>query len=90
MYICITMKTATIRDLRYDFPRVEAWLLNGDEVELTRHGRPIAKITPVVQSQPRVAKPDIMARLERTWGERILSTDQITAMRTAELEEEEG
>ena len=44
------MKTATIRDLRYDFPKVEAWLLNGDEVELTRQGRPIAKITPLMSN----------------------------------------
>ena len=82
------MKTANIRDLRYDFPKVEAWLLNGDEVKLTRHGRPIAKITPFSPGRPLSRKPDIMARLKEVWGEKVLSRRQVQAMRAAELEEE--
>lgn len=85
------MKTATIRDLRYDFSRVEAWLRNGDEIEITRHGKPIARIMPPTPpARRKLVKPDIMARLKETWGDRIFSTKQVAEMRAAELEGEEG
>ena len=85
------MKTATVRELRYDFPRVESWIRNGDEIELTKHGRPIARITPLPRTTKRkLAKPDIMARLKKTWGDRIFSAREVAEMRTAELEGEEG
>ena len=85
------MKTATIRDLRYDFSRVEAWIRNGSEIELTRHGRPIARITPLPKPAGRkLIKPDIMAQLKETWGDRIFSAKEVAEMRAAELEGEEG
>jgi len=85
------MKTATIRDLRYDFSRVEAWIRNGSEIELTRHGRPIARITPLPKPTGRkLVKPDIMAQLKETWGDRIFSAKEVAEMRAAELEGEEG
>ena len=85
------MKTATIRDLRYDFSRVEAWLRNGDEIEITRHGKPIARITPPPQpARRKLVKPDIMVRLKETWGDRIFSAKEVAEMRAAELEGEEG
>ena len=85
------MKTATIRDLRYEFSRVEAWLRNGDEIEITKHGKPIARITPPPKPvQRKLIKPDIMARLKKTWGDRIFSAKEVAEMRAAELEGEEG
>jgi antitoxin (DNA-binding transcriptional repressor) of toxin-antitoxin stability system len=85
------MKTATIRDLRYDFSRVEAWIRNGNEIEVTKHGRPIARITPLPKPATRkLVKPDIMARLKETWGDRIFSAKEVAEMRAAELEGEEG
>jgi antitoxin (DNA-binding transcriptional repressor) of toxin-antitoxin stability system len=38
------MKTATIRDLRYDFPKLEAWLAGGEEILITKHSKPVEKI----------------------------------------------
>jgi hypothetical protein len=35
------MKTATVRDLRYDFPKIEAWLEGGEEIIITKHSKPI-------------------------------------------------
>ncbi|HZL13500.1 MAG TPA: hypothetical protein VFC85_05105 [Verrucomicrobiae bacterium] len=85
------MKTATVRDLRYDFPRVEAWIRNGNEIEVTKHGRPIARLSPLPKSNGRkLVKPDIMARLKKTWGDRIFSAKEVAEMRAAELEGEEG
>ena len=85
------MKTATIRDLRNSFPRVAAWIAEGESVEITKSGKLFARLTPPTPHKtPKLVKPDIMARLKETWGERIFSTKEVEAMRAAELEGEEG
>ena len=38
----------------------------------------------------KLVKPDIMARLKETWGDRIFSTKEVEAMRAAEWEGQEG
>ena len=45
------MKSATVRDLRYRFSEVEARLQRGEEVEIRRRKRVIAKLVPI-RSQP--------------------------------------
>ena len=63
------MKTATVRDLRNRFPRVAAWIKEGEPVEITKAGKPFARLVPAAPEKPRRFKmPDIMARLERTFG----------------------
>jgi len=63
------MKTATVRDLRNRFPRVAAWIKEGEPVEITRAGKPFARLVPAAPAKPRRFKmPDIIARLERTFG----------------------
>lgn len=85
------MKTATIRDLRNRFPRVAAWIDEGEPVEITKAGKPFARLMPVAPAKtPRPVKPDIMARLKKTWGKRVFSAKEVAAMRAAELEGEEG
>jgi prevent-host-death family protein len=85
------MKTATIRDLRNRFPRVAAWIDDGEPVEITKSGRPFARLVPAAPGEPRqLVKPDIMARLKETWGDRIFSAKEVAEMRAAELEGEEG
>jgi len=80
------MQTLTIRDLRYDFGKVEAWLADGEEIQITRHGKPVAQI-----SLPRPATParfDIGAhrrRLHATWGGRVFTDEEVREMRGAEL-----
>ena len=64
------MKTATVRDLRNRFPRVAAWIEEGEPVEITKAGKPFARLVPAAPEKPRRFKmPDIMARLERTFGD---------------------
>ena len=85
------MKTATIRDLRNRFPRVAAWIAEGEPVEITKSGKLFARLVPPVPVKtPRLVKPDIMARLKKTWGNRVFSAKEVAAMRAAELEGEEG
>ena len=84
------MKTATIRDLRNRFPRVAAWIDEGEPVEITKAGKPFARLVPAPPAKtPRLVKPNIMARLKKTWGRRVFSAKEVAAMRAAELEGEE-
>ncbi len=53
------MKTATVRDLRYDFPKIEAWLAGGEEILITKHSKPIARISSETAAQkPMPPLPD--------------------------------
>jgi len=64
------MKTATVRDLRNRFPRVAAWINEGEPVEITKSGKLFARLVPAAPEMPRRFKmPDIKARLERTFGD---------------------
>ncbi len=91
IHICLTIKTATVRDLRNRFPRVAAWINNGEPVEITKSGKPFARLVPAASEKPhKLVKPDIMARLKETWGDRVFSAKEVAEMRAAELEGEEG
>jgi prevent-host-death family protein len=70
IHICITMKTATVRDLRNNFARVAAWIAEGEPVEITKSGKPFACLSPATSEKPRRFKmPDIMARLNKDFGD---------------------
>jgi len=85
------MKTATVRDLRNHFPRVAAWIAEGEPVRITRAGKEFARLLPATSAKmPKRVKPDIMARLKQTWGARVFSAQEVALMRTAELDGEEG
>lgn len=85
------MKTATVRDLRNRFPRVAAWIEEGEPVEITRAGKVFARLLPAASvKKAKLVNPDIMARLKETWGDRVFSAKEAAAMRAAELEGEEG
>ena len=63
------MKTATVRDLRNRFPRIAAWIEQGQPVEITRAGKTFAHLFPAPPKKPRRFKmPDIRARLDQTFG----------------------
>jgi antitoxin (DNA-binding transcriptional repressor) of toxin-antitoxin stability system len=83
------MKTATVRDLRYDFPKIEAWLAGGDEILITKHSKPVARISraggkPEAKLPP---QPDYRARMKRIWGDRVFSQAEVDEMRAFETGE---
>lgn len=91
IHICLTMKTATVRDLRNRFPRVAAWIAEGEAVEITKAGKLFARLVPPAPvKKSKLVKPDIMARLRETWGNRVFSAQEVAAMRAAELEGKQG
>ena len=64
------MKKATLRDLRYDFPKIERLLREGEEVEITRRREVIATLVPKAKSH-RPPMPDFRARLKSIYGDKI-------------------
>ena len=88
IHICIILKTATVRDLRNRFPRVAAWIAEGEPVEITKGGKLFARLVPpAVGNAAKPAKPDIMAQLRQTWGDRVFSSAEVAEMRATELED---
>lgn len=63
------MKKATVRDLRYDFRKIERALRAGEEIEITKRGKRIARLVPETQKAP---LPDFMARLREMFGDKQL------------------
>ncbi|MGO9837375.1 MAG: type II toxin-antitoxin system Phd/YefM family antitoxin [Polyangiaceae bacterium] len=60
------MTTATVRDLRTQFPRIKRLLEQDEEVVITDHGQPVARLMPFDQPAPRRARQvDYHARLLR-------------------------
>lgn len=82
------MKTATIRDLRYDFPKIEAWLEGGEEIVITKHSKPIARLqSEKAVEKPVLKHPDYEARRKKTWGERFFTQQEVDEMRAFETGE---
>lgn len=83
------MKTATVRDLRYDFPKIEAWLEGGEEVLITKHSKPVARLSPpsAAGGKPLPPLPDFEARRKRIWGERVFTNEEVEEMRAFETGE---
>jgi antitoxin (DNA-binding transcriptional repressor) of toxin-antitoxin stability system len=67
------MKTASVRDLRQDFPRILAWIEAGEEVAITMRRQAIARLVPLPRKkQPKRQMPDIADRLKRVFGMKII------------------
>lgn len=87
------MKTATVRELRNEFPRIEAWVHEGESINISKRGKVIATLVPALggtAAHPRSPKVDIMARLQETWGGRVFTMEEVAAMRADELAEDLG
>ena len=63
------MKTVSVRDLRYDFPKVERILRSGEVVQITKRRKPIARLTPEPVERPPL--PDFLARMRANYGDKV-------------------
>ena len=66
------MQTATMRDLRYDFGKIEAWLNMGEEVVVTKHSRPVARIVKETEKPKKIKMPDFEGRLKKIFGDSVI------------------
>lgn len=66
------MTKASVRDLRYDFKKIERLLLKGEEIQITKHRRVIGRLVP---ERAEVAKkmPDFEARIRKIYGDKVLA-----------------
>lgn len=75
------MRTATVRDLRTKFPVLARWIAEGEQIEITRRGRVIARLTPPgppAGENPK--KPDIMKRLREIYGDYVMPQEEVEAI----------
>ena len=63
------MKTATVRDLRYHFPEIEARLRRGETILIRKRRRVIGQLSPV---KPKLeAYPDFEAIRKEIFGDEV-------------------
>ncbi len=82
------MITVPLRDLRNDFAKLEAWLQEGESIQIKKRGKLIALLTGLKthkKTQPH--KPDFAARRKATWKGRVFTPPEVSAMRSDELGE---
>ena len=85
------MRTATVADLRNHFPKVVAWIDQGEDVEILRRGKPVARLVPPCPNSPvDFPKIDFEKQNKEIWGDRVFSRQEVAAMRAFELEGDEG
>jgi antitoxin (DNA-binding transcriptional repressor) of toxin-antitoxin stability system len=66
------MTKASVRDLRYEFKKIERLLLKGEEIQITKRRRVIARLVP---EKPEGEKkmPDFLARVRKIYGDKVLT-----------------
>ena len=75
------MKSASVRDLRQDFARILAWLQAGEKVAITLRREAIATLIPSpLKKRAKRPMPDISARLEKVFGQRVIPDKTIRAI----------
>lgn len=84
------MKTATVADLRNHFRRVSSWIENGESVQILKRGKPFAQLSAISSQKKAAKKPDIMAQLHATWGNKPFSAKKVREMREDDRRGEEG
>jgi antitoxin (DNA-binding transcriptional repressor) of toxin-antitoxin stability system len=65
------MKKASVRDLRYQFKRIERLLYQGEEIQITKRRRVIARLVPETTGGA-TKTPDFLARLRSIYGDKVL------------------
>jgi antitoxin (DNA-binding transcriptional repressor) of toxin-antitoxin stability system len=75
------MKTATVRQLRTEFPKVLAWVNAGQEVTITRRRQIVASLVPAGnRPKQRPVLPDFQARLRRTYGGHVIPAEVMAGL----------
>jgi prevent-host-death family protein len=68
------MKTATVRELLHNFSGVLRWVEEGEEVQISKHGKVIARLAPPHPARARkIQMPDFAARAKSYCGDFVLT-----------------
>ena len=66
------MRKASVRDLRYAFKKIERLLHQGEEIQITKRRRVIARLVPE-SAESAAEVPDFLGRLRATYGDKVLA-----------------
>jgi antitoxin (DNA-binding transcriptional repressor) of toxin-antitoxin stability system len=66
------MTKASVRDLRYEFKKIERLLLQGEEIQITKRRRVIARLVPE-RAEGAKKMPDFEARMRSIFGDKVLA-----------------
>jgi antitoxin (DNA-binding transcriptional repressor) of toxin-antitoxin stability system len=66
------MEKASVRDLRYAFKKIERLLHQGQEIQITKRRRVIARLVPEAPDGAQ-QRPDFLARLRAIYGDKVLA-----------------
>lgn len=76
------MRTASVRDLRQNFPRVMAWIADGEQVAITMRRKVVARLVPErPQARRKPQAPDFAAISREIFGDRTFKGDAVEAER---------
>lgn len=70
------MEKASVRDLRYEFKKIERLLHQGEEVQITKRRKVIARLVPEAEEHP-ARNPDFLLRMRAIYGEKPLATSGV-------------
>ena len=74
------MKSTTVRELRNNYSKVLKWVAKGEEVEVTRRGKAVAKVVPVTLPSPAEVDWSQSAALNRKAWATVLTAEQSAAV----------
>jgi antitoxin (DNA-binding transcriptional repressor) of toxin-antitoxin stability system len=66
------MTKASVRDLRYEFKKIERLLLQGEEIQITKRRRVIARLVPERAEEAR-KMPDFEGRMRSIFGDKMFA-----------------
>lgn len=64
--------TVSVRELQQNLKQVLARVERGQVIEVTRHRRPVARLSPARPAGPPAPWPDLDARARAVFGDRIV------------------
>ena len=73
------MKSTTVRELRNNYSKVLGWVAKGEEVEVTRRGKVVAKVVPPVGPKTKVDWAQSAAFTRQAW------TNTLTAKKSSAI-----
>lgn len=66
----MAITAVSVRELQQNLKQVLARVERGQVIEVTRHRRPVARLSPTGEATPAASWPDLDARAARVFGKR--------------------
>lgn len=67
------MKSTTVRELRNNYSKVLGWVADGEEVQVTRRGKVVAKVVPPIGPRTVVDWSQSAALTQPRWANKLSS-----------------